>query len=102
MFIGLPPPEFDYRASHLTNTPVPPDKSVSKMFVWIYIHIGVMKHYHKNELITSHLKSTNIEKTMTYDVRNLGPGFGQVQKCDGVKPVDRIPFRLVSNDIHCS
>ena len=37
---------------------------------------------------------------MTYDVRNLGPGFGQVQKCGGIKPVDRIPFRLVSNDIH--
>jgi len=32
LFTGLPPPEFDYRASHLTNTPVP-DKSVSKTLV---------------------------------------------------------------------
>jgi hypothetical protein len=30
------------------------------------------------------------KKTTTYDVGNLGPGFGQVQKCGGVKPVNGI------------
>ena len=25
---------------------------------------------------------------MTYDVRNPGPGLGQVQKCGGVEPVN--------------
>jgi hypothetical protein len=27
---------------------------------------------------------------MTYDVGNPGPGLGQVQKCDGVKPANMI------------
>jgi len=28
------------------------------------------------------------KKTMIYDVRNQGPGFGQAQMCGGVKPVN--------------
>jgi len=35
--------------------------------------------------------SLNKTKTMTYDVGNPGPGFGQAQKCDWVKPVNGIP-----------
>ena len=31
---------------------------------------------------------------MTYDVGNPGPGFGQAQKYDGVKPVNGIPTLL--------
>jgi hypothetical protein len=30
--------------------------------------------------ITSHLNSLKMKKTMTYDDRNPGPGFGQAQK----------------------
>ena len=40
--------------------------------------------------ITSHLKSLNIKKTMTYDVRNPGSGLGQAQKCGRVKLVNTI------------
>ena len=34
--------------------------------------------------ITSHLKSLNTKKTMTYDIGNLGRGLGQAQKCGGL------------------
>jgi len=40
---------------------------------------------------TSHLKSLNIKKIMTNDVRNPGPCLGQTQKCVRVKPVNGIP-----------
>ena len=40
---------------------------------------------------TSPLKSLNIKKIMTKDVRNPGPGLGQTQKCVRVKPVNGIP-----------
>jgi hypothetical protein len=33
----------------------------------------------------------NIKNTMTYANGNPGPGFGQAQKCDRVKLVNRIP-----------
>jgi hypothetical protein len=34
------------------------------------------------------------KKTMTCDVRKLGPGLGQKQKCGGVEPVNEIPTLL--------
>ena len=30
------------------------------------------------------------KKTMIYDVGNSGPGFGQIQKCGGAKPINGI------------
>ncbi|CAG2191748.1 unnamed protein product [Mytilus edulis] len=38
--VGLPPPEFDYRATHLTNTPVP-DKSVSKKAILLWERLSI-------------------------------------------------------------
>ena len=38
-----------------------------------------------------------MEKTITYDARNPGPGWGQAQKCGRFKPVNGIttlPFLL--------
>jgi len=32
---------------------------------------------------------------MTYDLGNPGPGLGQTYKCGGVRPVNRIPNRLL-------
>ena len=37
------------------------------------------------------LNSLNTRKTMTYDVGNPGPGFGQAHRCGEVKQVNRIP-----------
>ena len=37
---------------------------------------------------TSHLKSLNTKQTMTYDIRNPGPGLGQAQTCGRVKLVN--------------
>lgn len=39
--VGLPPPEFDYRASHLTNTPVP-DKSSRAVMLWERLSIKLL------------------------------------------------------------
>jgi hypothetical protein len=41
--------------------------------------------------ITSHLKSLNTKKTMTYYIGNSDPCLGLSQQCDGVKPVKGIP-----------
>jgi len=42
--------------------------------------------------ITSHMNSLNTKKTTTYDVRNLGPGLVQAQKCGVAKPVNGMPI----------
>ena len=34
---------------------------------------------------------------MTYDVRNPGPGWGQAQKCGGVKAVNEIPSNITQS-----
>jgi hypothetical protein len=39
------------------------------------------------------------KKTMTYDVRNPGPGLGQAQKCSGVKPVNVDIIQYIFNHI---
>ncbi|XP_052062295.1 uncharacterized protein LOC127702226 isoform X2 [Mytilus californianus] len=39
--VGLPPPEFDYRATHLTNTPVP-DKSARAAMLWERLSIKLL------------------------------------------------------------
>ena len=44
-----------------------------------------------NKTITSRLKQLNIKTTTTDDVGNPGPGFGQEQKCGGVKPINGMP-----------
>jgi len=41
--------------------------------------------------------SLNIEKTMTYDIRNPGPGMGQTQRCGRIKLVKDIPTMCVCN-----
>jgi len=38
----------------------------------------------------SHLNSLNTRKTTAYDVGKPSPGFGQVHKAGGVKPVNGI------------
>lgn len=45
------------------------------------------------ETITSHFKLFYIIKTITNDVRNLGPtcSLGQAHKCGEVKPIKGIP-----------
>jgi len=40
--------------------------------------------------IASHLKSLNIKKTTTYDVRNPGPGLNRFKNVTEVKPVNGI------------
>ena len=40
--------------------------------------------------VASHLEPFNINKTMTYDVENPGPGLGQAQKYGRVKLVNGI------------
>jgi hypothetical protein len=44
-----------------------------------------------NKTITSHLNSTEQKKTMTFDIKNSGPGLGQAQKGGGVKPINGMP-----------
>lgn len=39
--VGLPPPEYDYRASHLNNTPVP-DKSTRAVMLWERLSIKLL------------------------------------------------------------
>jgi hypothetical protein len=48
-------------------------------------------------IITFHLNSLNIKKTMIYDEGNSGPGLGQAQKCDRVKPLNEIPAPPLDN-----
>ena len=49
-------------------------------------------HQHRqNKPTTSHLKSSNTKKTMTFTNGNQGPGLGQAHKYGRVKPVDGIP-----------
>ena len=53
--------------------------------------------YQQNEqptLILTELTKRKKKKTMTCDVRKLGPGLGQKQKCGGVEPVNEIPTLL--------
>ena len=47
-----------------------------------------------NNHLSPQLNSLNTKQTTTYDVGNPDPGFGQAQKCDGVKPVGGIPAIL--------
>ena len=44
----------------------------------------------QSELITSHLKSLNMKKTLTYGISNQHPFLGQAQQCDKVKQVNKI------------
>jgi len=52
-----------------------------------------------NRPITYHLNFLNRQKTTTYGVGNLGPGFGHAQKCGGVKPVNGISNPPLENRI---
>jgi hypothetical protein len=49
-----------------------------------------------NNHISFELNSLNTKKTTIYDVGNLGPDLGQVQKCGRVKPDNGIPTLLSS------
>ena len=64
------------------------------------MHDGHQFHqYQQNEQCPLILNELTIyKKTTTYDFRKLGPGLGQAQKCDGVKPVNGIPTHV--SNIH--
>jgi hypothetical protein len=47
--------------------------------------------YKQNEKPPLTLNSLNTKNTTINDVGNPGPGLGQAQKCDGVKPLNGIP-----------
>ena len=44
--------------------------------------------------MTSHQIPLNTKITMTYEVSNPGPGFGQAQISGAVKPVNEIPCNI--------
>ena len=47
---------------------------------------------------TSHPKSLNMKKNMTYDIGNPGPDLGEKPTCGEVNPVNGIPTLPISND----
>jgi len=51
--------------------------------VWVINSTNINKI---NDHLSSLLNSLITKKTRTNDVGNPGPGLGQAQKCDGVKP----------------
>jgi hypothetical protein len=66
------------------------------IFCWPYFYLWKESLYSDGhqyqQTITSHLTSWKQKKATTYDVRNLGPGLGQTQKCDRFKPVNGILY----------
>jgi hypothetical protein len=66
------------------------------MFIYIYekkVQTLMVNDFTNINKTKNHVSSQILEqknKTTTYEVGNPGPGWGQAQKCGGVKPVNGI------------
>jgi len=68
----------------------PPKENWYKAFEYSYLGMqnGYMILIGLWLSVTSCVKPLNTKKTTIYNVRNLGPGLGQTQKCGGAKQVN--------------